>query len=163
MALRYLASPVAEKLQISSTHSLKFRRGKKQKPHIYTDCTDFRRCIENKNKLVKQTEIVAKCFAIIWWLQQQQTNKQWEHYKNPPLPSPQPIFFSIQCCHNEGKAPSFALVLWIDDGCHGTFVDWILTLRNRRTTSVSTTVVNFRLTNHSTQTFDSAVPQVWYQ
>lgn len=47
----------------------------KTKPHIYTDCTDFRRCIENENKLVKQTEIVAKCIAIIWWLQQQ-TNKQ---------------------------------------------------------------------------------------
>lgn len=44
------------------------------KPHIYTDCTHFRWCIENKNKLVKQTEIVAKCIAIIWWLQQQ-TNK----------------------------------------------------------------------------------------
>lgn len=58
--------------QTSSTHSLKKL---KTKPHIYTDCTDFRGCIENENKLVKQTEIVAKCIAIIWWLQQQ-TNKQ---------------------------------------------------------------------------------------
>lgn len=69
------------------------QKTKNKKTHIYTDCTLFRWCIENKNKLVKQTEIVAKCFAIIWWLQQQQTNKQWEHYKNPPLPSPQPILF----------------------------------------------------------------------
>lgn len=101
------------------------------KPHIYTYCTHFRGCIENKNKLVKQTEIVAKCIAIIWWLQQQ-TNKQTVRaLQNPTPPSIQPIFFSIQCCHNEGKAPSFALVLWIDDSCYGTFVDWILTLRNR--------------------------------
>lgn len=44
-------------------------------------------------------------------------------------PAP-PVFFSIQCCHEVGKAPSFALVLWIDDSCYGTFVDRILTLRN---------------------------------
>lgn len=47
----------------------------------------------------------------------------------PPLPSTQPLL-SLQCCHGDGKAPSFALVLWIDDGCHGTFVDGILTLGN---------------------------------
>lgn len=46
-------------------------------------------------------------------------------------PAP-PIFFSIQCCHEVGEAPSFALVLWVDDGCYGTLVDWILTLRNAK-------------------------------
>lgn len=65
---------------------------------------------------------VAKCIAIIWWLQQNKQTKTVSIRKPAP-----PIFFSIQCCHEVGKAPSFALVLWIDDGCYGTFVDWILT------------------------------------
>lgn len=61
-----------------------------------------------------------------------QTNSESIIKPAPPLPSLQPIFFSIQCCHNEGKAPSFALVLWIDDSCYGTFVDWILTLKEKK-------------------------------
>lgn len=59
--------------------SLDFNEGKKKRKKkktnwnptfIYTDCTNPRRCIENKDKLVRHTETVAKCIAIIWWLQQ---------------------------------------------------------------------------------------------
>lgn len=98
------------------------------KPHIYTECRHFRGFIENKKTLVKQTEIVAKmhCYHLVT-ITNKETNS--ESIRNPaPLPSVQSIFFSIQCCHNDDRTPSFAFVLWIDNGCYGTLVDWILAL-----------------------------------
>lgn len=73
-------------------------------------------------------EIVAKmrCYHLVT-----KTNKETnsESIRNPaPLPSVQSIFFSIQCCHNDDRTASFAFVLWIDNGCYGTLVDWILAL-----------------------------------
>lgn len=49
-----------------------------------------------------------------------------------PLKSAQPVFFFVQCCHNVGRSPSFAFVLWIHDGGYGTLVDRILTLWDRQ-------------------------------
>lgn len=48
---------------------------KKVKTQVYTYCTifQFKQCI-GKKLLVKHTEIVAKCTAIIWWLQKQTMN-----------------------------------------------------------------------------------------
>lgn len=50
--------------------------------------------------------------------------------ETPPLP---PLLRSahvllVQCCHNIGRSPSFAFVLWIHNGGHGALVDRILAL-----------------------------------
>ena len=84
-------------IQFNTFSQVPQRNINKTKPHIYTDCTRFRRCIENKNMLVKQTDIVAKCIAIIWWLQhqQQQTNSESIIKPAPPVPSAQILFHTV--------------------------------------------------------------------
>ena len=130
----------------------------KTKPHIYTDCTHFRRCIENKNTLVKQTDIVAKCIAIIWWLQhqQQQTNSESIIKPAPPVQSAQILFHTVLSRWRLGSIT-----------CPRT-LDWRQLLRHfcrsdshpekQKRTSVSTTSVILNwvigITNHSAcQTF----------
>ena len=134
-------------------------------PHLYNRLYTFQMMHRKKN--VSKTNWNSGKMLCYHLVTTTTTNKQWEHYKNPPLPSIQPVFFSIQCCHNEGTAPSFALVLWIDDSRYGTLVDWILTLRNRKEKDRKCQY-NFSrvssLTSHSTcQTFCDVTTQLQYQ
>lgn len=140
-------------IQFNTFSQVPQRNINKRKPHIYTDCTRFRRCIENKNMLVKQTDIVAKCIAIIWWLQhqQQQTNSESIIKPAPPVPSALILFHTVLSRWRPGSIT-----------CPRT-LDWRQLLRHfcrsdshpekQKRTSVSTTGVILNraigITNHS--------------
>lgn len=66
--------------------------------------------------------------------------------ETPPLPlcSAQPMFFFVQCCHNIGRSPSFAFVLWIHNGGYGALVDRILALWETQSSNKNKPVIKIR-------------------
>lgn len=70
-----------------------------------------------------------------------------ESIRNPalfPAAPLSPCSFFVQCCHNIGRSPSFAFVLWIHDGGHGTLVDGILALRETQSSNKIKPVIKVR-------------------